>query len=130
MEELRFPSPDEARRSNVPSTTSADATQPARAVVVRRAEPVVTDDEVPVAKEKPKLTPDEIRALLAVEGVNRPQGMGAVWKRGRVVIIPVGLINLAMHLLLGSAAPFVMGALTVFAFVWCAIPLLRRDEWS
>ena len=124
----RFPSPEEAKakRPSVPSAASADVTQPARAVVVQRPDPI--PDSTEPAKAPPKFTPEEVRALLAVEGVNRP--MTAVWKRGRVLIIPIGLIDLATHFIFGSAAPFVIAALTVAAFVYCALPLLRRDDWS
>lgn len=121
-DEPRFPAPEEAKpKERAPIV----ATEP-RAVVVARAEPVT--DDPPGAR--PKLTPDEVRALLAVEGASRPTASGAAWRRGRIVVIPTGLIGLAAHLFFGSWAPFVSIAAVLGAIAWTARPLFRRDGFS
>jgi hypothetical protein len=119
-DEPSFPDPSEAKRK-----PSADAAPepPARRIVVTRAE--APADEAPA-----KLTKEEMQALLAVEGTNRPRPATAVWKRGRILLVPIVLIDLAAHAFLGGAAPFVSAAVTLAALLWTARPLFRRDGWS
>lgn len=122
-DEPRFPGPEEAKPK--PSAPIAIAEKQPR--VVARAEPLAEDAS---AKAAPKLSPDEVRALLAVHEANRPTRGAAAWKRGRVVVIPTGLIGLAAHLFLGSWAPLVSIAATAAAIAWTARPLFRRDGFS
>ncbi len=120
-DEPRFPAPEEAK----PKESAPIVATERKAVVVSRAEPIAEE-----AGARPKLTPDEVRALLAVEGANRPTASGAAWRRGRIVVIPTGLIGLAAHLFFGSWAPFVSIAAVLAAIAWTARPLFRRDGFS
>lgn len=121
-DEPRFPAPDEAK----PKTSAPIVATERSPVVVARPAPIA--DETPPAK--PKLTPDEVRALLAVEGANRPTPAASAWRRGRVIAIPTGLISLAAHLLLGSWAPVVSIVAILAAIAWTARPLFRRDGFG
>ena len=114
-DEPSFPDPSEAKRKPVAVTP--------RRVIVTRAEP-------PAEEGPAKLTKEEVQALLAVEGTNRPRPATAMWKRGRVLLLPIVLIDLAAHAFLGGAAPFVSAAVTIAALLWTARPLFRRDGWS
>lgn len=106
-------------------------------IIVKRPEPVDEDAPKPAAKRGPggprgqaKLSPEEIRALLAVEGANRPTKSKTLWRRGRVVVVPTGLISIAAHLLIGSWAPLVTIAAILLAVAWVARPLLKKDGWD
>ena len=118
----RFPPPDEAKERRAPAIAPAP-----KPLVVTRAE--APADE-PTAGAKPKLTADEVRALLAVDAVNRPTSWRRVFRRGRIIVVPTGILGLLAHLLLGSWGPFVSVAITLIAIGWTARPLLRRDEWT
>lgn len=95
-------------------------------IIVKRPEPV---DEEP-ASARAKLSPEEIRALLAVEGANRPTKTRALIRRGRVVVVPTGLISIAAHLFFGSWAPLVTIAAILLAVAWIARPLFKKDGWD
>lgn len=123
-DEPRFPAPDEAK----PKASAPIVATERKPVEVSRAEPIA--EEPPAAGATPKLTADEVRALLAVEGANRPTPAGTAWRRGRVVVIPTGLISLAAHLFFGSWAPVVSIAAILGAIAWTARPLFRRDGFS
>lgn len=92
-------------------------------LIVHRPEPV--NDAKP-----PKLTADEVQALLAVDHANRPNGGRTLWRRGRIAILPTALLQLAAHVFFGSAGIWIGFGVVVVAIVWCARPLFKRDEWS
>ena len=97
--------------------------------IVHRPEPPPDSD--PPQKPKPKLTPEEVRALLAVGDATRDKTKAQVlWKRGRVILIPVGLIDLALHLLFGDYAIVPMILLGIASLVWTARPLFKKDGWD
>ena len=121
-DEPRFPGPEEAK----PKARTPIAPAERKPIVVARAEPMAEEQ----APAKPKLSPDEVRALLAVHEASRPTRGAAAWKRGRAIVIPTGLIGLAAHLFFGSWAPVVSIAATAAAIVWIARPLFRRDGFS
>ena len=78
----RFPSPDEAKRKEAPKITPSEPRAP---VVVSRAEPA--PDSSP--QKDVKLSPEEVRALLAVGDATRDKSKAqVVWKRGRVILTP------------------------------------------
>jgi hypothetical protein len=129
-DEPRFPSPDEAKKKPA-STPSSVPTQPARPVIVRRAEPIVEEASDPQKKAPVKLSPDEVRALLAVDGANRPSAAKKMWRRGRVAILPTALLQIAAYFFFGSTVATWLGSiLTIAALAWCAIPLFKKDEWG
>jgi hypothetical protein len=128
-DEPHFPAPERREGDRAAEPRPRPATEPEApkpAVIVRRADPA--SDE-PAPKAAPKLTPDEVRALLAVEGVKRSR-----WSRtairGGIIIIPTGVISLFLDMILGAYAPFVSALVVLGALAWVAWPLLRRDEWS
>ena len=117
-DEPKFPSPDEAKRKN----DEVKIVPPTAPVVVQRAEPA------PESKDaKAKLSPEEVRALLAVSEVNRPR---QAWKRrGRTIAIPTILLSVVAHLFL-SYWPIAVGLLVVGALVWTFGPWKKKeDEW-
>lgn len=120
-DEPSFPSPDEAKRRN---SDAAIAPSEAKApVVVRRAEPVPES----TAGEKPKLTAEEVRALLAVNEVNRPKQ--AMIRRGKVIALPTIILSIVAHLFMAYwyvAVPLIV----VGAVVWTIGPWKKRDEWG
>jgi hypothetical protein len=91
-------------------------------VVARRPEP--PRDESP----RPKLTQEEIRALLAVEAPRRPD-WGRVARRGGLGLIPTAILGVLLDSLIGWWATPVLVAVLV---VWAAWPLFRqsRDGWT
>ena len=95
-------------------------------IIVKRPEPA---DEEP-APARAKLSAEEIRALLAVEGANRPTKTRALLRRGRVVVVPTGIISIAAHLFFGSWAPLVTIAVILLAVAWIARPLFKKDGWD
>ena len=96
--------------------------------IVHRPEPPPDSDSPP---KKPKLSPEEVRALLAVGDATRDKTKAQVlWKRGRVILIPVGLVDLALHLLVGDYAYIFMILVTVAGIVWMARPLFRKEGWD
>jgi hypothetical protein len=105
------------------------------AVVVHRPDPPVADADGPAggsstAAVKVKLTPDEIRALLAVEGARRPTPLQSTWRRGRVIVVPVGILGFVIDHAFGAAGPWITLGLTLAALAYIAAPLVRRDGWS
>jgi hypothetical protein len=85
---------------------------------------VVTRPEPPTSDATPKLTREEIRALIAVEGAKHPPWKSSV-RRSPLLLI-VGLVSQAF----GSYSLVVGTVLTIAALVWIARPLFRRDEFS
>lgn len=94
--------------------------------VVTRAEP--PSDELAPPKPKPKLTRDEMRALLAVEGAKRPP-----WRRSlrrSAILVPATIVAHILDIVLGSWSLAIMAVAFVAAFVWIARPLFRRDDFT
>jgi hypothetical protein len=125
-DEPKFPSPDEAKRKS--ADVKITPSEPRAAVVVQRAEPVPESTDVK-KKEAAKLTPDEVRALLAVSEVNRPSR--TTWKRrGRVIAVPTLILSVVAHLAT-AYWPVVVGGLLVGALVWMFGPWkAKQDEWG
>lgn len=119
-DEPRFPSPDEAKRKNLDARITPSESK--AAIVVQRAEP--TPDSAKL--ERAKLSPDEVRALLAVSEVNRPRR--AMWRRGRTIAVPTIALSAVAHFFL--AYWYVAIALLVAgAVVWTVGPWKKRDDW-
>jgi hypothetical protein len=97
--------------------------------VVTRPEPPPDDaDAAPLAKKAaPKLTRDEMRALMAVTKTNATPWR-SVAKRGGIVSIPTGLIGLGLDAALDHHALAVTAVLGVVGLVWAARPLWKRDR--
>lgn len=125
-DEPKFPSPHEARRKNenVRITPSEARTK----VVVQRAEaPPESHDARDGKKPAAKLTPEEVRALLAVSEENRPNKL---WKRGRTIVIPGIVITVVAHFVT-AYWPIIVGALVVGGLVWIFGPWQpKQDEWG
>lgn len=93
--------------------------------ILTRAEPPPADTEAP---PKRSLDREEIRALLAVTAEQRPK-RGA-WSRARIAFLPVTIVGSLLHYLCGDYGLVASLVLTVAALVWCALPLVKRDEWT
>ena len=122
-DEPRFPSAEEAKRKNADVKITRPEARGA-AVVVQRAEPVPESSDA--KKAAPKLTPDEVRALLAVNEVNRPKQ--AMLRRGKVIAVPTIVLSIVAHLFL-SYWPIAVALLVVAAVVWTIGPWKKKDEW-
>jgi hypothetical protein len=124
----KFPSPEAAKRKN--ADVKIAPSEPRAAVVVHRAEPAPPSEPAKAAKA-PKMTPEEVRALLEVSGANRGRIGSTLWRRGRVIMVPTGLLCLLVDLVFGSrATPFASSAIVILALLWAARPLWKRDDWS
>lgn len=118
-----FPSPDAAKRKN--ADVRVTPSEPKAAIVVQRAEPL---PESRKEDPRPKLTPEEMRALLAVNEVNRPKQ--AMIRRGKVIAVPTIILSIVSHIFL-SYWYVAVGVLVAFAVVWTVGPWRnKRDEWS
>lgn len=126
----RFPSPEEAKPKAAAAMPSAPSAPSARRLVVERAIPVDDLAEAPKAVSAPKLTREEMSALLAVEGALRPPPLVRVWRRGRLVMVPATVLSVAGHHWIGGWADVVASVLVVGALLWSARPLFGRDAWS
>lgn len=130
-----FPPPDPFRTSARPSEAPAATPR----AVVQRPEPT-RDAASPVpAAGKPKLTQEEIAALLAVSssaGSRQDEGGPKKWNpRRAVVLVPIGLIDLLLDFVFDDAAMTMRWALSIALFVgglvYVLAPLFRqkRDGW-
>jgi len=107
------------------SPFSAILTAMTRKVVVTRPEPP-SDSDSPA-----KMSREEMRALLAVTETDHQSALGKVYRRGRVAVLPTGLVSLGVHLLLGSISQWLSLAVLLAGILWTAWPLFRRDDpWS
>lgn len=90
--------------------------------IVHRPEPA--PDDVP----KPKLTPEEIRALVTVAKTSSRSGLATTGRRAAFAFLPVAIVSTLLDWLIGFWSVPVVAAL---AIAWCARPLLRqgRDGW-
>lgn len=149
-DEPHFPPPEEGKRREGAHPTHRTLPSPAMPVVDRPApEPLVVERPVPIEEDSlgpapalatttptttpkvaPKLTHEEVAALLAVEGALRPTPLARAWKRGRIIMVPTGLLGFAGHRFIGGWADVLAMAIAVAALLWCARPLFRRDAWS
>lgn len=130
MSDRFFPPPPPKRPS--PEPVRSEPASPRAKVVVTRPE---TRDELELEqsdhgsdKPKPKLTHEEVHALLAIHEAGHPRPSNTSLRRGKRIFVPVGLLCLLAHLLLGDwewAAEIVV---TLGAIVWIALPLLRGSE--
>lgn len=123
-DEPKFPSPDDAKRKNADARITPS--EPKAAIVVQRAEPV--RDSVDAKPGKTKLTPEEVRALLAVSEVNRPKE--ARLRRGKRIAVPTILFTVVSHFIT-EYWPIVAGLAIIGALVWTFGPWEpKRDEWG
>ena len=150
-DEPHFPPPEEGKRREGAHPTHRTVPSPAMPVIVERPAAIEEDASHPTPalatastttatmattattttpKPAPKLTREEVSALLAVEGALRPTPLARVWKRGRIIIVPTGLIGFAGHSFIGGWADVLALVIAVAAILWCARPLFRRDAWS
>lgn len=127
-DEPRFPSPEEAKPKAAAAIVRLAPS--ARRVVVERAAPIDDLVEQPKAATAPKLTRDEMAALLAVEGALRPTPLVRVWRRGRMIMMPATIISVSGHHWIGGWADVVAFVIVVAALLWSARPLFSRDAWS
>jgi hypothetical protein len=129
-DEPYFPAPGAAR----PEPQPQPAPRRSSPNVVARPEPPSPEVEVDIdgaAKPRPALSRTEMQALLAVGRELQGGGRGrAAWKRGRVIVVPTGLISTVLHVVLGDYALPIILVLCLASIVWVARPLLRRDDWS
>jgi hypothetical protein len=125
-----FPPPREAKATEAPEAQPEEAFAVEPRAVSRVEAPPSDAAPQPEPAKKPKLSPDEIKALLAVDGVVRPSPFARAAKRGGIVVIPTGLISLLLQLVLGEHAIWVIPLVILGAIAWTARPLFRRDGWS
>ncbi len=104
------------------------------AAVVTRPDPLVDEEPAPGGKKPmPKLSPEEVRALLATEGA-RSSALARCGKRA-VILVPVGLIRWGFAVVLGGYGEVAMMIVTIAlfagAFAWMAAPLWKqsKDGW-
>ncbi len=92
--------------------------------------PVVHRPEPPSDEPAPKLTRDEVRALLAVTATtNPPSRWGRAAKRGGLALLPTAILSTVLDAIVGWWSIPIVVAL---AIAWSALPLLRqsRDGWT
>ncbi len=134
MSEPFFPPPPGKKPYREPER-APDAPAPPK-TVVHRAEPP-KEEEAPIEKGKapPKLSREEVSALLATSGTNSSVA-AQCGKRAAIVVIPIGLIRWGLVLLFGESAPvaaaILSGLCALGAIAWTAAPLWKqkRDGWS
>ena len=62
--------------------------------------------------------------------LQRGSGKRKAWKRGRLIVVPTGLLSTVIHIVLGDWAIPIILVLCLGSILWVARPLLGRDEWS
>lgn len=120
-----------------PAKVADDAAPtPTRApAVVTRPDPIVEEPAAAPGGKKPmpKLSPEEVRALLATEGASS-SALARCGKRA-VILVPVGLIRWGFAVVLGGYGEVAMMIVTIAlfagAFAWMAAPLWKqsKDGW-
>jgi len=124
-DEPTFPSPDEAKRKS--ADVRITPSEPKAAILVNRAEPV-PESKTDAKPDKAKLSPEEVRALLAVSEVNRPKDV--TWRRGRVIAVPTIILSVVSHFAT-AYWPVVVALLVIGALVWVFGPWKpKQDEWG
>lgn len=130
MSDRFFPPPPPKGPS--PEPIRAEPTSPRPKVIVTRpdvpAELEFEEHDRRGEKGKPKLTHDEVHALLAIHEAGRPRPLNTPLRRGKRIFVPIGLLCLLAHLLLGDWGWVAEIVLTLGALVWIALPLLRRSD--
>jgi hypothetical protein len=124
-DEPSFPSPYEAKHKS--KEVRITPSEPKAAIVVQRAEPG-PESSTDAKAGKPKLSPEEVRALLAVNEVNRPKE--AMKRRGKRIAVPTLILTVVSHFVT-EYWPIVAGLAIVGALVWTFGPWERKqDEWG
>lgn len=122
-----FPPPGVATKATIAGyrTPAEPAPTPRPAVVHRPAEQAEAGGPSHLSRE-------EMRALIAVTAATAPRitPRKRAWRRGRVILLPFGIAETAAHVLLGSAAPWVMTAFFLAGVAWVARPLLRKNDFA
>lgn len=133
MSEPFFPPPG-ARTSDAGGYREPAPAPPlaTKAAVVVRPDPPAPEEDVAARPAPPKLSPDEIRALLATEGARRST-LARCGKR-TIVVVPIGLLHALSSLAFASlpiVATLVSVALGAAGLAYIAAPLWRqeRDGW-
>ncbi len=112
-----------------PPEPKAVATTPA---VVVRPDPPAADEDDAARRAPPKLSKDEIRALLATEGARRST-LARCGKR-TVVVVPIGILHTLSSVAFSSwpiVSTLVTVALGAAGLAYIAAPLWQqeRDGW-
>jgi hypothetical protein len=120
-----FPKPRSSGNYREPSTPSDPAiriTAPKIPTVVTRAEPPPEEEEENSSGEKPKLSPDEIKALLAVHTTN-----GRTQTRNRLIFaaFPALFVSVVADKLFGWwGIPVTLA----FSVLWALWPMRKQDR--
>lgn len=75
-----------------------------------------------------KLSPEELRALLAVESA-----LGGRWRscaRRSTIFLPIGLLSALLRAIFGPYALFATTLAALIALVWIARPLFKDDGFT
>jgi hypothetical protein len=93
--------------------------------VVHRPEPPQDDEP------KPKLSREEVQALLAVTQATskKPGAWSRTARRGGIALLPTAIVSTVLDALVGWwSIPIVIA----LALAWAALPLIRqrRDGWT
>ena len=101
--------------------------EPKRVVVTRPDPP--EDEPKPKPKSETKLSPEEVRALLAVTTAAQRTPLRRAARRGLLAFVPTTIVSVVLDSLIGWWSIPVLGLLTLAWVLW---PLLRqsRDGWT
>ncbi|CAN5438086.1 hypothetical protein BH09MYX1_BH09MYX1_16160 [soil metagenome] len=101
---------------------------PARRIVVTRPEPPA--EETPT-KGAPKLSKDEVRALLAVTST-QASPMKRAAKRGGILVIPTTILGVVLDLVFGDWGTLILLVIIAVGVYWSARPLFakNRSDWG
>jgi hypothetical protein len=110
-----------------PPAAMASASLP---TIVARPEPPAESVPAPRGQVRAALSPAEIKALLEVGRELQTSRSQAVWKRGRRIVVPTGLVGTLIQVLLGDYALPLLLLLAIAAIGWTARPLVARDDWT
>lgn len=128
MSEKRFPKPRSSSGYREPSTPSDPAIQitaPRTQTVVTRAEPPPLDDEQMSLPEKPKLSREEIKALLAVDKTTIMTRWGKATNRLAFAAFPTFFVSLLADKLFGWwGIPITL----VCGVLWALWPMRKQDR--
>jgi hypothetical protein len=93
-------------------------------VVVTRPEP---PPEEPAPGARPKLTPDEVRALLAVTKV-RASPLKRAAKRGGILVVPTTIAGIVLDLAFGDWGTIALLVVIGAGIFWSVRPLFAKDR--
>ncbi|MEO8874271.1 MAG: hypothetical protein ABI461_01685 [Polyangiaceae bacterium] len=124
----RRPSGSLYRSASIP-LAQREHVEPAKRVVVTRADPPEDVDETDLADPSKKLSKDEIQAILAVNKINMKSGRTRTMERIAVATAPLGIGSVIAHAAFGAwgVAILIAGGLA-----WALVPMAKQDRegWS